>query len=90
MLPYITLLKKVNAVAVEVFMPKLTFKDILNSAIAEFYGENSVKLLMLFTNLNLKGQLVIIDHAELCSNIPEEYSRTINLGEQSAKAQEGV
>ena len=36
-------------------MSKLTFKDILDSAIAELYGENAVELLKLFTTLNLKG-----------------------------------
>lgn len=64
-------------------MFKLKFIDVLNSAIAEFYGENAVQLLKVFSSLNQKGQLVILDHAEMCSAIPKKYSRSIKLAEQS-------
>ena len=70
-------------------MSKLTFKDILDSAIAELYGENAVELLKLFTTLNLKGQSHLMACTETCSNTAK-YSKTINLGEQSARSQKGV
>ena len=74
----------------ENIMSNLTFKDILNSAITEFYGENSVKLLMLFAALNPKGQQTVIERAELCYAIPERYSKTIILGEQPENTQGGA
>ncbi len=72
-------------------MNKLKVKpiDIINAAIAEVYGKQAVVLLTLFSTLNNKGKEKIIDWTDDYSKLPR-YTKTINLGEQSAKAQKGI
>lgn len=64
-------------------MNKLKFIDVLNSAITEFYGENAVPLLKLFSSLNQKGQANVLDYADVQFSVPEKYSRTMKLVEQT-------